>query len=58
MENNKNDENEKDFPGYPHYPASEDIMNIDGEERIDADVEDLSRSKNILSSDLSPRVAR
>jgi hypothetical protein len=57
MENNKNDENEKDFPGYPHYPASEDIMNVKGEQRIDADVEDIARSKNILSSDLPPRTA-
>lgn len=24
---NKKDQNEKDFPGYPHYPASDDISN-------------------------------
>ena len=57
MENKKNDENEKDFPGYPHYPSSEDIMNVEGEERIDADVEDIARSRNILSSDLPGRTA-
>jgi hypothetical protein len=57
MENNKNDENEKDFPGYPHYPASEDIMNVKGEVRIDADVEDIARSGNVLSSDLPGRTA-
>ena len=55
MTENKNGEKEKEFPGYPHYPASEDIMNVEGQERIDADVEDLSRSKNILSSDLPAR---
>lgn len=57
MTDNKNSEEEKDFPGYPHYPASEDIMNVEGQERIDADVEDIARSKNILSSDLPPRTA-
>lgn len=60
MENNKNDRgnyrDEKDFPGYPHYPASEDIMNVKEEERIDADVEDITRSRNILSSDLPGRI--
>ena len=57
MENNKNDQNEKNFPGQPHYPASEDIMNVKGEERIDADVEDIARSRNVLSSDLPGRTA-
>ena len=55
MENNKNEENEKDFPGYPHYPASEDILNQPGAERVDVDVENLSRSKKILTSDLPNR---
>lgn len=40
---NKDDEN---LPGYPHYPASEDVMNI-GMERIDADVEALPRANSI-----------
>jgi len=57
MTDNKNSEEEKKFPGYPHYPSSEDIMNVHGEERIDADVEDIARSRNILSSDLPPRTA-
>ncbi len=52
MTDKKNDNEEKDFPGYPHYPASEDIMNVKGDVRVDADVENLSRSKNILSSAL------
>ena len=55
MIHNKNNDDEKDFPGYPHYPASEDILNQPGAERVDVDVENLSRSKNILSSDLPDR---
>lgn len=34
-----------DFPGYPHHPASEDILSGKGDtERVDIDVEDLSRA--------------
>lgn len=40
---NKKQKNE--FPGYPHYPASEDIMNSKDNERVDVDVENLSRSQ-------------
>ena len=36
------------FPGYPHYPANEDIMNSKDNERVDLDVENLSRSKEAL----------
>lgn len=57
MTNNKNNEEEKDFPGYPHYPAKDDIMNAKGEDQLDADVEDIARSNNIVSSDLPPRTA-
>ena len=32
------------FPGYPHYPANEDIMNSKDNERVEVDVENLSRS--------------
>ncbi len=38
---NKKEENET-LPGYPHYPESEDILA--NENRVDADVENLSRS--------------
>ena len=34
------------FPGYPHYPASEDIMNSKDNGRVEMDVENLSRSKD------------
>lgn len=40
---NENDSSE--FPGYPHYPAKDDIMNSDNSKKIDVDVENLSRSK-------------
>ncbi len=55
---NKNEQNdEKDFPGYPHYPANEDIMNIKGNERVDVDVENLSRS-NTVSAGLPDNSAK
>lgn len=44
MADNKNADNEKEFPGYPHYPAKEDILNQPDVERVDLDVENLSRS--------------
>lgn len=34
---------DKDFPGYPHYPASEDIYNT--EEKVDLNPDDLSKNK-------------
>lgn len=39
-----NDEHiDEDFPGYPHYPAKEDVMNPQNKtERINANVENLS----------------
>lgn len=60
MANNKNNpdsyqENEKEFPGYPHYPAREDILNQPDAERVDVDVENLSRSNNQTSSALPNR---
>ena len=47
MANKKDQNNENEFPGYPHYPANEDIMNSKDNERVDLDVENLSRS-NII----------
>ncbi|MEP6617352.1 MAG: hypothetical protein ABJA57_12265 [Ginsengibacter sp.] len=44
MANQKNNNEEKEFPGYPHYPAREDIMNSHENNRVDVDVENLSRS--------------
>lgn len=44
-----NDPNiDKDFPGYPHYPAKDDILNPDNNAgRIELDVDNLSRSRSI-----------
>lgn len=44
-----NDEKiDQDFPGYPHYPAKDDILNPDNyTERVDIDVENLTRSHTI-----------
>ena len=55
MANKKNTDEEKDFPGYPHYPAREDILNQPDAERVDVDVENLSRSRNQTSSALPDR---
>src|SRR4051812_15915090 len=44
-----NSENKKeDFPGYPHYPSSEDILNpANNEGKVDIDVENLSQSDKV-----------
>ncbi|MEO6455267.1 MAG: hypothetical protein ABIN97_14400 [Ginsengibacter sp.] len=50
MATSKDQNNENEFPGYPHYPAKEDIMNSGNNERVDLDVEKLSRSKTLSGS--------
>ncbi|MDB5223440.1 MAG: hypothetical protein JWN83_2107 [Chitinophagaceae bacterium] len=52
MANKKSNDEEKDFPGYPHYPAKDDILNQPDAERVDVDVENLSRSNTQNSSAL------
>lgn len=46
-----NDEKiDQDYPGYPHYPAEEDILDPENEnKRVVVDVENLTRSHNITS---------
>lgn len=52
--NSKNDvaqspdeKTDQDFPGYPHYPAKEDIMDKStGTHRIDADLEEMGTGPN------------
>ena len=41
-----NDEKiDQDFPGYPHYPAKDDILNPENNtERVDVDLENVNRS--------------
>lgn len=44
---------DQDFPGYPHYPAKEDIMDPEsGNEKVDVDVENLTRSHKITPEHL------
>ena len=44
------EEMDKDLPGYPHYPPSEDIMNPgNGFEKTGTDVEELANSKRLSS---------
>lgn len=44
QKNNNPDESDKDFPGYPHYPASEDIYR-QGKEETEIDPEDITKMK-------------
>ncbi len=38
----------EDLPGYPHYPASEDILNPSNDmERLDVDVENIARGGKV-----------
>lgn len=48
----ENTYNEEEFPGYPHYPEKEDIMNQKDSNRVDVDVEDLSRGSKITATGL------
>jgi hypothetical protein len=41
---------DEDFPGYPHYPANEDLLDPDNNKgRVDVDVDNLTRSNAIDS---------
>ncbi|MEJ7827104.1 MAG: hypothetical protein WKF91_02880 [Segetibacter sp.] len=47
VEESQDQKIDEDFPGYPHYPAKEDIMNKEsGMEKKEVDVEKLTRSQN------------
>lgn len=46
--NSPDEKTDQDFPGYPHYPAKEDIMDQRTEShRVDVDVESLSNARNL-----------
>ena len=48
VEESNDEKIDQDFPGYPHYPAKDDILNPENyTERVDLDVENLTRSHNI-----------
>jgi len=47
VENSNDQKTDQDFPGYPHYPAKEDIMDQRTEtHRVDVDVENLTSNNN------------
>lgn len=47
VENSPDEKTDQDFPGYPHYPAKEDIMDQrTGSHRVDADLENTGTSQN------------
>lgn len=47
VEQSNDEKTDQDFPGYPHYPAREDIMDSrTGTERVEADVENLPSGRN------------
>ncbi|MCW3109596.1 MAG: hypothetical protein JWQ09_4102 [Segetibacter sp.] len=48
VEESNDEKIDQDFPGYPHYPAKDDILNPENyTERLDLDVENLTRSHAI-----------
>ncbi|HEY1020744.1 MAG TPA: hypothetical protein VGE06_00465, partial [Flavisolibacter sp.] len=45
--NSPDEKTDQDFPGYPHYPAKEDIMHKStGSHRVDADLEESGTGPN------------
>lgn len=47
VEQSPDEKTDQDFPGYPHYPAKEDIMGQNsGYHRVDADVEGMAAGPN------------
>ena len=47
VEQSNDEKTDQDFPGYPHYPAKEDIMDQRTDShRVDVDVENLPANRN------------
>jgi hypothetical protein len=47
VEDSPDEKTDQDFPGYPHYPAKEDIMDQrTGSHRVDADIENMGTGPN------------
>ena len=52
VEKSNDAKTDQDFPGYPHYPAKEDIMDERTDNhRVDMDVENLPNSRNATNVD-------
>lgn len=48
VEQSPDEKTDQDFPGYPHYPAKEDIMDQRTDtHRVDMDLEDMSNARNV-----------
>jgi hypothetical protein len=48
VEQSNDERTDEDFPGYPHYPAKEDIMDQRTDShRVDMDVENLPNGSNV-----------
>jgi hypothetical protein len=48
VDQSPDEKTDQDFPGYPHYPAKEDIMDQRTDShRVDVDVENIPSNKNI-----------
>jgi hypothetical protein len=48
VEQSPDEKTDQDFPGYPHYPAKEDIMDQRTDtHRVDIDMENMSNARNI-----------
>ena len=48
VEQSPDEKTDQDFPGYPHYPAKEDIMDQRTDShRVDMDVENMSNARNL-----------
>ncbi len=53
VEESQDEKINQDFPGYPHHPAKEDIMDPEsGMQKKDVDVEKLTRSHKITPDHL------
>jgi hypothetical protein len=47
VQNSPDEKTDQDFPGYPHYPAKEDIMDQrTGSHRVDANLEEMGTGPN------------
>jgi hypothetical protein len=52
VQNSPDPKTDQDFPGYPHYPAKEDIMaESTGGHRVDANVEEMGTGTNASGVD-------
>ena len=48
VEQSNDQKTDQDFPGYPHYPAKEDIMDQRTDShRVDLDVENIPSNRNV-----------